>query len=204
MTATIRVTAGRTLRADGFVTKRIAEGWVEVEIVTGTGGWNRPGKRIAVRTSITSPLTPAPAPVVEAPAAPAPEAPAAPVESTESAELIAARAEVERIEKALVANFDRVTGGRGKQGLRRTDAAIRRGAAYARELTKARALVAFLESTPAPVADSTPVEVPRTAIAVRDQFGWHKVVQVNAKSVTVRTAYSWDDRIALGKITDYR
>jgi hypothetical protein len=34
----------------------------------------------------------------------------------------------------MAANFDRPTGGRGKQGLRRTDAAIRRGAKYAEQL----------------------------------------------------------------------
>ena len=28
---------------------------------------------------------------------------------------------------------------------------------------------------------------------IRDQFGWHKVVRVSAKSVTVETGYSWTD-----------
>lgn len=44
----------------------------------------------------------------------------------------------------------------------------------------------------------------RGALAVRDEFGWHKVVRVSAKSVTVETAYSWTDRIALGKILEVR
>jgi hypothetical protein len=43
-------------------------------------------------------------------------------------------AEYERVSKTMVANFERPTGGRGKQGLRRTDAAIRRGAQYAEQL----------------------------------------------------------------------
>lgn len=43
-------------------------------------------------------------------------------------------AEYERVSAAMVANFDRPTGGRGKQGLRRTDAAIRRGAKFAEQL----------------------------------------------------------------------
>lgn len=41
------------------------------------------------------------------------------------------------------------------------------------------------------------------AIAVKD-FEWHRVVKVNAKSVTVATAYDWTDRIPLDKITDFR
>lgn len=43
-------------------------------------------------------------------------------------------AEYERVSGAMVANFERPTGGRGKQGLRRTDAAIRRGAQYSQQL----------------------------------------------------------------------
>ncbi|MCF8786780.1 DUF3560 domain-containing protein [Rhodococcus ruber] len=33
---------------------------------------------------------------------------------------------------------------------------------------------------------------------------WHKVIRVNAKSVTVATAYSWTDRLPYDKITDAR
>lgn len=42
------------------------------------------------------------------------------------------------------------------------------------------------------------------ARVVRDEFGWHVVVRVNAKSVTVKTPYSWTDTIALGKILEVR
>lgn len=35
---------------------------------------------------------------------------------------------------------------------------------------------------------------------VRDSCGWHEVVRVSAKSVTVKTAYSWTDRIPLDRI----
>lgn len=42
------------------------------------------------------------------------------------------------------------------------------------------------------------------AVRVRDQFGWHRVVRVNAKSVTVVTPYTWTDRIPLAKILDVR
>lgn len=39
---------------------------------------------------------------------------------------------------------------------------------------------------------------------VRDEFGWHRVVRVNAKSVTVSSSYSWDERIPLGKVLEFR
>lgn len=37
---------------------------------------------------------------------------------------------------------------------------------------------------------------------VRDPYGWHKVVRVSAKSVTVETPWSWTERIALTKILE--
>lgn len=42
------------------------------------------------------------------------------------------------------------------------------------------------------------------ATHVRDQFGWHKVVRVSAKSVTVETPYSWTDRIPLERVLEAR
>lgn len=42
------------------------------------------------------------------------------------------------------------------------------------------------------------------AVLVRDRFRWHQVVRVNAKSVTVKTGHSWDDRIALDRILEVR
>lgn len=44
----------------------------------------------------------------------------------------------------------------------------------------------------------------RGATHVRDQFGWHEVVRVSAKSVTVRRGYSWYDRIPLSKLREAR
>lgn len=38
------------------------------------------------------------------------------------------------------------------------------------------------------------------ATAVRDQYGWHKVVRLNAKSVSVETGYSWTDLIPVEKV----
>lgn len=39
---------------------------------------------------------------------------------------------------------------------------------------------------------------------VRDEFGWHAVVRVSAKSVTVKTVHSWTERISLDKILEVR
>ena len=42
------------------------------------------------------------------------------------------------------------------------------------------------------------------AVVVRDRFGWHEVVRVSAKSVTVKTAWSWTDRIKVEDVLDFR
>lgn len=39
---------------------------------------------------------------------------------------------------------------------------------------------------------------------VRDSTGWHRVVRVNAKSVTVETPWSWTDRIEHMRIIETR
>lgn len=39
---------------------------------------------------------------------------------------------------------------------------------------------------------------------IRTDVGWHKVVRVSAKSVTVETGYSWTDRIPVGKVLEFR
>ncbi|MFW7414734.1 hypothetical protein [Demequina sp. SO4-18] len=44
----------------------------------------------------------------------------------------------------------------------------------------------------------------RPGHAVRDKYGWHRVVKVNAKSVAVETGYSWTDRIAKDQIIEAR
>lgn len=49
----------------------------------------------------------------------------------------------------------------------------------------------------------TPEEL-NAARAIRTEIGWHKVVRVNPKSVTVETGYSWTDRFALDKILEVR
>lgn len=49
----------------------------------------------------------------------------------------------------------------------------------------------------------TPDEL-KAAHLIRTELGWHKVVKVNAKTVTVETGYSWTDRIALAKVLEVR
>jgi hypothetical protein len=42
------------------------------------------------------------------------------------------------------------------------------------------------------------------ARVIRTDLGWHRVVRVNAKSVSVDTGYSWVDRIPLEKVLEVR
>lgn len=44
----------------------------------------------------------------------------------------------------------------------------------------------------------------KAATHIRTDIGWHKVVRVSAKSVTVETGYSWTDRYTLAKILEVR
>lgn len=44
----------------------------------------------------------------------------------------------------------------------------------------------------------------KAAKYVRDRFGWHRVVRVNAKSVTVETGYSWTDRLSIESLVEVR
>lgn len=39
---------------------------------------------------------------------------------------------------------------------------------------------------------------------VRTRLGWHRVVRVNAKSVTVETGHSWTDRYAFADVLEVR
>ena len=42
------------------------------------------------------------------------------------------------------------------------------------------------------------------AKVIRTRLGWYEVIRVNAKSVTVKTAYSWADRVGRSKILEVR
>lgn len=140
MTTTATITAARTLSARVIV-HGSRSGRLDVEVISGIGGWNAPGKRLTVAESIASDFR------TEQPAPAAPVETAAPVieQSQESAELVEARAELARLNAAAVANFLAPVGGRGKQGKRRADASIRRGAQYVELIKQAERKVAALE-----------------------------------------------------------
>jgi len=42
------------------------------------------------------------------------------------------------------------------------------------------------------------------AVAVRDRFGWHRVVRVNTTTVAVETGFSWTDRIPFENVLQIR
>ena len=46
--------------------------------------------------------------------------------------------------------------------------------------------------------------VPADACLVRDSYGWHRVIRVNAKSVSVESGYSWTDRIPMSNVLETR
>ena len=89
-------------------------------------------------------------------------------------------------------------------------AAYDREAALLHDLERARRDLAALEAVAARDAAeaSTKAELTldaiRSARLVRDRYGWHKVVRVSAKSVTVETGFSWTERIPLEKILEAR
>lgn len=79
-------------------------------------------------------------------------------------------------------------------------------AAYKRQAESRDVLVRRVARTRAALQEAQrpgpvdPATIPGAAF-VRDQHGWHQVVKVNTKTVTVKTPYSWTDRIPHGKIT---
>jgi hypothetical protein len=75
-------------------------------------------------------------------------------------------------------------------------------------IDRAEAEVASLEARIAHAKRTAPVPFTpddlKAARAIRTSAGWHRVVKVNAKSVTVATGYSWNDRYTLDKILEVR
>lgn len=205
---TATITAGVVLTARVKVLREINETFVEVEVIHGNGGWSKPGKVITARKSIMSDIREEEKPVKPARVIFTPSArevqPFPGMVLVESPELVEARAELARLEKAMVANFETPGGGRGKQGLQRTDAQIRRGAIFVRKIQAAEIWVKTLLAATECAARPVTSEQLRSAVAVKTKFGWHRVVRVNAKTVTVATGYSWNDRIAVGSIVDVR
>jgi hypothetical protein len=44
----------------------------------------------------------------------------------------------------------------------------------------------------------------KAARHIRTRHGWHEVVRVSVKSVTVRTCWSWNDRVMLADVIEVR
>jgi hypothetical protein len=89
-----------------------------------------------------------------------------------------------------------------KQAHRSTDSRLRRyteAVARAETLEHKAGLAEARERETARVRFTDRVEL-AGATHVRDRHGWHAVVRVNAKSVTVKTAYSWTDSIPLAQV----
>lgn len=125
------------------------------------------------------------------------------------------RQRIERLESQLAAASRRVAAAYpddpgALSGIRRKPnrkADARRYAAYDREadlerrLAAARSVLATLEAVAAREARDAETKaaldldalVPGSA--VRTRTGWHRVVRVNAQSITVATPFSWTDRI---------
>lgn len=98
-------------------------------------------------------------------------------------------------------------GGGHRQDRRRFGAYDRHAEATA-ALGRARAEVERLERELAAAErdEAAPCDVDALTAGdlVRDRHGWHVVKRVSAKSVTVETGHSWDDRIARTKIIETR
>lgn len=95
-----------------------------------------------------------------------------------------------------------------KRGHGSIDAQIDRGL---REIAKANAAKerehkAARKAAKEAEANRVRLELPDVlgAKVVRDEFGWHHVLKVNAKSVTISTPYSWTERIPFHKIREVR
>lgn len=98
-----------------------------------------------------------------------------------------------------------------KRNPRPTDrrfAAYDREAEASRRVTDQETAVAALERQLATaISDAkAPCEIDKLEKGwfVRDRWGWHRVVRVSRKSVSVETPHSWTDRIALDRIIETR
>lgn len=54
------------------------------------------------------------------------------------------------------------------------------------------------------VAPSKEVLKNANAHFVKNRFGWHEIVRINEKTVTVKTPYSWTEQIAYANVTDWK
>jgi len=78
-----------------------------------------------------------------------------------------------------------------------------RDAAIAAEHEAIREAVALARTAEADRVRLTAADIAGAKL-VRTSRGWHRVVRVSAKSVTVETPYSWTDRLPFDDILDVR
>ena len=93
-----------------------------------------------------------------------------------------------------------------KADTRRYNAYDREAAAH-RELDAAKSAMHTATIRVATLAEkeaAADLVVPTDARLVRDSYGWHRVIRVNAKSVSVETGYSWTDRIPMSNVLETR
>jgi hypothetical protein len=108
---------------------------------------------------------------------------------------------VAALSKAKGSAAGRLSGSGLKQFHRSTDSSLRRyteAEAQAKELEHKAALAAHREREAARTHFTA--EELKGAKLVQTSTGWHEVVRVNGKTVTVKTPYSWTDSIAHKKI----
>ena len=89
----------------------------------------------------------------------------------------------------------------GNREIQRTIDEAKRELAAAAEVERAAAKAEYAERVkpvPYTAADLA------AATHIRTATGWHKVVRVSAKSVTVETGYSWTDRHPIARIIEVR
>ena len=93
---------------------------------------------------------------------------------------------------------------RGRSIERTIDDAVKQLAAERREKERAAKAVRLATREAEKARPKLTYDDVKGATLVRDYWGWHKVVRVSAKSVTVETPYSWTERIAHDRILEVR
>lgn len=95
-----------------------------------------------------------------------------------------------------------------RQQMRSRDAAIGRAEKLRRQINMSVHRLAALERQRHEQARNDASVVDFTTLGpgdyVRDRHGWHEVVRVNAKSVTVTTTFSWNESIARDRVIETR
>lgn len=94
-----------------------------------------------------------------------------------------------------------------RNGARAAEAAIREERERQAEIARLEAELAAARRKAARATEASRAKFTASDLAeathVRDSLGWHHVVRVNAKSVTVMTEHSWTERIPLEQVLQY-